>query len=212
MAAALLVSATLLSGCADPTALPQVAYDRISDHFDRWAEQREEAPPQASAELRNWAPDRDVAAAPRPVAVRLPSVGVSSRLERLGLDDGGAIETPADWQRAGWYRDGPRPGDIGAAVILGHVDSTSGPAVFFRLRRLRRGDEIRVTRADGSVAVFAVDRLEQHRKTRFPTDEVYYPTPEPTLRLVTCGGRFDTLARSYTDNLVVFATLRAIRS
>jgi len=212
MAVVLLVSATLLSGCADPTALPQVAYDRIGDYFDRWAEQREEAPRRASAELRDWAPDRDVAAAPRPVAVRMPSVGVSSRLERLGLDESGAIETPTDWQRAGWYRDGPRPGDIGAAVILGHVDSTSGPAVFYRLRRLRRGDEIRVPRADGSVAVFAVDRLEQHRKTRFPTDEVYYPTPEPTLRLVTCGGTFDTTARSYTDNLVVFATLRAIRS
>ena len=212
MAVVLLVSAVLLSGCGDPTALPQVAYDRISDYFDDWAAQRDEAPRQASDELRNWSPERGAAAAARPVRVGLPSVRVSSRLERLGLDSDGAIETPHDWQRAGWYRGGPRPGDIGAAVILGHVDSTTGPAVFHRLRKLRPGDEIRVTRADGSVAIFAVDRLEQHRKTRFPTDEVYYPTPEPTLRLVTCGGDFDTQARSYRDNLVVFATLRSIRT
>jgi hypothetical protein len=212
MTVVLLVSALLLSGCGDPSALPQVAYDRISDYFDDWAARDDEAARRASAELRNWSPERGAAAAARPVKVLLPSVGVSSRLERLGLDSDGAIETPRDWQRAGWYRGGPRPGDIGAAVILGHVDSTTGPAVFLRLRELRPGDEIRVTRADGSVAIFAVDRLEQHRKTRFPTDEVYYPTPEPTLRLVTCGGDFDTRARSYRDNLVVFASLRSIRA
>lgn len=212
MAVVMLVSTVLLGGCADPAALPRAAYDRIGDHFDEWAAQREDAPRQASADLRNWAPERGAPVAARPVAVRLPSLRVSSRLERLDLDDDGAIETPADWQRAGWYRGGPRPGDVGAAVILGHVDSTTGPAVFYRLRRLRPGDEIRVTRADGSVAVFTVDRLEQHRKTRFPTDEVYYPTPEPTLRLVTCGGEFDTEARSYRDNLVVFASLDSIRT
>lgn len=212
MAVVLIVSATLLSGCADPSTLPQVAYDRISDHFDDWAARREEAPRQASDKLRNWSPERGAAAAARPVRVRLPSVGVSSRLERLGLDSDGAIETPRHWQRAGWYDGGPRPGDIGAAVILGHVDSTTGPAVFYRLSELRPGDEIRVARADGSVAIFAVDRLEQHRKTQFPTDEVYYPTPQPTLRLVTCGGDFDTQARSYRDNLVVFARLRSIRT
>jgi sortase (surface protein transpeptidase) len=97
-------------------------------------------------------------------------------------------------------------------VILGHVDSTTGPAVFYRLRDLEPGDPVRVTRGDGSVAIFEVDRLEQHRKTRFPTDRVYFPTPEPTLRLVTCGGDFDTAAGSYRDNLVVFATLRTTRA
>jgi hypothetical protein len=212
MAVVLLASAMLLSGCGDPSALPQVAYDRISGYFDDWAAQREQTPQRASDELRDWSPERGGVAASRPVEIRLPSVGVSSRLERLGIDGDGAIETPQDWQRAGWYRGGPRPGDVGAAVILGHVDSTTGPAVFYTLRNLRPGDEIRVRRADGSVAVFAVDRLEQHRKTRFPTDEVYYPTPEPTLRLVTCGGDFDTQARSYRDNLVVFATLLSIRT
>lgn len=209
---ALLVSAALLSGCADVTALPRLAHDRLDAYFDDWATRHDDEPSQAPAALRGYAPERGVTASPRPVRVRLPSVGVSSRLERLGLASDGAIQTPRAWQRAGWYRGGPRPGDAGAAVILGHVDSTSGPAVFYRLRELRRGDEIRITRADGSVAVFAVDRTEQHRKTRFPTDEVYYPTPEPTLRLVTCGGDFDTAARSYTDNLVVFASLRSVRS
>jgi hypothetical protein len=211
-ASLLLVSMLLLAGCADATAPARAAYERAGDYFDRWAAAREEAPAQAPAQLKDYTPSRKANnAAARPVRVRLPTVGVSSNLERLGVDDDGAIETPQDWQRAGWYRGGPRPGDVGAAVILGHVDSTSGPAVFYRLRKLRPGDPIRIVRADGSVAVFVVDRLEQHRKTRFPTDQVYFPTPEPTLRLVTCGGAFDTDAHSYEDNLVVFATLRSIR-
>jgi hypothetical protein len=212
-AAALGLLVVLSSGCGQLGRLPEATFDRTVSYFDNWADAREEPEPatRVTAELRDYAPDASQAQT-APVRVRLPSVGIASDLERLGLDDDGAIQTPQDWQRAGWYRGGPRPGEIGAAVILGHVDSTSGPAVFYRLRRLRPGDEILVRRADGSVAVFTVDRLEQHRKTRFPTDDVYFPTPEPTLRLVTCGGAFDRQARSYTDNLVVFATLDVIRT
>jgi hypothetical protein len=211
--AALSLLVVLLSGCGELGRLPQATFDRTVNYFDSWADARDEPEqaPRVAAGLRDYAPD-GAQGQTTPVRVRLPSVGIASGLERLGLDDDGSIQTPQDWQRAGWYRGGPRPGEIGAAVILGHVDSKTGPAVFYRLRRLRPGDEILVGRADGSVAVFTVDRLEQHRKTRFPTDDVYFPTPEPTLRLVTCGGAFDQQTGSYTDNLVVFATLEVIRT
>ena len=110
------------------------------------------------------------------------------------------------WQVAGWYRLGPRPGEPGSAVILGHVDSTSGPAVFYRLRELRRGDQILVGRADGSSVRFVVDRIGQYPKKWFPTDQVYYPTLTPELRLVTCGGQFDFSTGHYKSNVIVFAT------
>lgn len=209
-AAGVLLSVVLIGGCGNVGAAPRTLYDRTVDYFDRWAEQREEQPVEIADGMRSFAPSRSATSVARPVRISLPSVGISSRLERLGVAEDGSIETPDDWQRAGWYRGGPRPGEHGAAVILGHVDSTTGPAVFYRLRRLKPGEEIRVTRGDGSVAVFEVDRVEQHRKTRFPTDRVYFPTPTPTLRLVTCGGDFDSAAGSYRDNLVVFATLKSV--
>jgi sortase (surface protein transpeptidase) len=133
---------------------------------------------------------------------------VTSELQRLGRDAVGAIEIPNEWQVAGWYAEGVRPGQVGPAVIVGHVDSRQGPAVFYRLREMRRGDKIKITRRDGSVVTFVVDRLEQHAKTRFPTDDVYLPTLEPALRLVTCDGTFDRSTGHYRDNLVVFAHLR----
>ena len=115
---------------------------------------------------------------------------------------------PGKWTMAGWYEGGTRPGDPGSAVILGHVDSKRGPAVFYRLRELRRGDDIDIVRADGSSVRFAVDRTEQYDKQRFPTDAVYYPTLTTALRLVTCGGEFDAAAGHYRSNVIVFATLR----
>ena len=145
---------------------------------------------------------------PVPVRVNIPRIGVTSSLDRLGRAPDGTVEVPSRWEVAGWYAPGPRPGDPGSAVVLGHVDSKRGPAIFYRLRELRRGDEIRIGRADGSTARFAVDRVEQYPKDRFPTDDVYYPTLTPTLRLVTCGGSFDPTAGHYRSNLIVFATLR----
>jgi hypothetical protein len=205
----LLLGAVLISGCGSLRAAPDAAYDRAVSYFDRWAEAREPKPVEVADGLRDYTPADQTTAVAKPVRVEIPSVGIASNLERLGLASDGAIQTPEDWDSAGWYRGGPRPGQHGAAVILGHVDSTTGPAVFYRLRQLQAGDRITVDRADGTAAVFEVERVEQHGKTRFPTDDVYYPTPEPTLRLVTCGGDFDTAARSYTDNVVVFARLAA---
>ncbi|MGY1769735.1 class F sortase [Blastococcus sp. SYSU D00813] len=141
-----------------------------------------------------------------PVRVRVPGIGVDSPLERLGVDPAGALETPADPALAGWFDGGPAPGDVGPAVLAGHVDSTAGPAVFWRLRDLTPGDEVLVDRADGTTAQFTVTRVERHPKDAFPTEAVYGPTPDPQLRLVTCGGEFDRDRRSYRDNVVVFAT------
>lgn len=140
-----------------------------------------------------------------PVRVSVPRIDVDSTLARLGLAADGALETPADYGQAGWYAGGPAPGDVGPAVLVGHVDSTTGPAVFWRLRELVAGDEVLVHRADGSTARFAVTRVERHPKDAFPTDAVYGPTPDAQLRLVTCGGQFDRSQRSYRDNVVVFA-------
>ena len=150
---------------------------------------------------------------PVPVRLEIPAIGVDTALQRLGRDRHGSVEVPSgrhQWDEAGWYEGGTRPGDPGSAVILGHVDSKlDGPAVFYRLRELRRGDQIKVVRADGSTVRFSVDRTEQYPKSRFPTDDVYYPTLSTELRLVTCGGEFDTSIGHYKSNVIVFATLRS---
>ena len=143
----------------------------------------------------------------RPVRVRIPAIGVDSSLQTLGLTKSGELQTPSRWQQAGWYGDGVRPGDIGPAVIAGHIDSVSGPAVFYRLRELRPGDRVYVSRADGSTVTFSVSTIAEYPKSRFPTEAVYGPTSEPVLRLVTCTGVFDARHHNYLDNLVVTAVL-----
>src|SRR5216683_3202285 len=107
----------------------------------------------------------------------------------------------------GWFTGGPRPGAVGAAIIAGHIDSYSGPGVFFRLRDLHRGQGIDVTRANGSVARFRIIAVRTYAKNRFPTAKVYGPAPDPELRLITCGGQFDYATGSYLSNVVVYAVL-----
>ncbi|PZA22338.1 sortase domain-containing protein, partial [Modestobacter versicolor] len=109
---------------------------------------------------------------------------------------------------AGWFAAGPAPGETGPAVLAGHVDDRTGPAVFFRLEELTAGDEVRVTGADGQLVTFTVTRVASYPKDAFATAEVYGPTTGAELRLITCGGTFDRSRRSYTDNVVVFATAR----
>lgn len=140
-----------------------------------------------------------------PVRVRIPAIGVSSSLVRLGRAPDQSIEVPSDYQAAGWFVEGPRPGEPGPAVILGHVDSKAGPGVFFELRRLTPGAEVLVDRVDGSTVGFRVRSTLRVPKTAFPTDLVYAPTLEPALRLVTCGGGFDREKGSYLDNVIVDA-------
>jgi sortase (surface protein transpeptidase) len=149
-------------------------------------------------------------APPRPVAppesLTIPQIAVSTRLVTLGITSQGAVQVPATTAVAGWYTHSPRPGAVGPAVILGHIDSDRGPGVFFRLAELRSGDRIYVRRADGSTAAFQVTQVQAYQKDQFPTESVYGPTPDSELRLITCGGAFDSASGHYLSNIVVYAT------
>lgn len=142
-----------------------------------------------------------------PVGLRIPAIGVDSELVDLGLQADGTLEVPPSGFPAGWYTGAPTPGELGPAIIAGHVDWSGQPGVFFELRELAPGDEIIVARQDGSTARFRVTRVERFDKDDFPTDAVYGDLDHAGLRLITCGGSFDDQARSYRDNLVVFAEL-----
>jgi hypothetical protein len=142
---------------------------------------------------------------PLPVRLRVPAVSLDTVLERLGRAADRSMALPSRPNRAGWFAGGARPGQPGPAVIVGHVDWAHSPAVFFRLAELRPGDPVYVDRADGSTAAFRVTRLTQVPKSRFPTDLVFAPTLEPSLRLVTCGGSFDPASSNYLDNVIAFA-------
>ena len=141
----------------------------------------------------------------RPVSLSIPVIGVHTRLIRLGLTAQGTLQVPASTSVAGWYTGGPRPGQVGSAVIAGHIDSYLGPGVFFRLRLLRPGDRVYVRQAGGRLAVFRVYAERSYPKDRFPTQKVYGPAPDPELRLITCGGTFDPARGSYLNNVVVYA-------
>lgn len=171
------------------------------------------APPQASLETGSQTPAAiHTAAAQRaprerlPVAVRIPAIGVEVSLVGLGLNDDGTLEVPTDFDTVGWYVHGPAPGEVGPAVLAGHVDSHSGPAAFFRLSEVRAGDEIFVDHDDGTTSRFLSERVERHPKEKFPTEEVYGDRAAPELRLVTCGGVFDRATGHYRDNVVVWAS------
>ena len=147
------------------------------------------------------------------MSVSIPAIDVRSDLITVGLNPDGTLEVPQpgpDYDKAAWFRDSPRPGDVGPAVIEGHVDSAAnGPSVFYRLGDLAPGDRIDVGREDGTVASFVVDEVRVFPKDDFPTLAVYGNTERPELRLITCGGPFDRSVRSYLDNVVVFASLDA---
>jgi Sortase domain len=166
------------------------------------------------------APGFEVAEAPRqvtvpgpaspPVRLSIPSIGVASPLVRLGRERDGSMQVPTDFARAGWFAEGTEPGQVGPAVVAGHVDSRTGPAVFYRLRELRPGDTVLVERADGAHLRFVVEQARSFPKASFPTAEVFGPAPWAALHLVTCGGAFDRARGSYLDNLVVFARLAGV--
>ena len=137
--------------------------------------------------------------------ISIPSIGVRARVGRLGLNRDRTLEVPKIWSNTGWWSGGPAPGQPGPAVIAGHVDSYTGPAVFARLRELSAGDLIRVIRADGSVVRFVVRKRQNYSKRRFPTDKVYGAKRYAALRLITCDGSFSPTLRSYDRNLVVYA-------
>lgn len=158
----------------------------------------------AAAGFQNPVAPASASTAP-PVRISIPAIGVDTDL--VGLDRGadGWIQAPADYDAVGWYEKGVLPGEVGPAVIAGHVDSPTGPAVFIDLPRLTPGDTIAIERADGSTADFVVTGLQTVEKDNFPTESIYAPTPTPQLRLVTCAGAWDPASGHYVDNLVVTA-------
>jgi sortase (surface protein transpeptidase) len=143
-----------------------------------------------------------------PVAVVIPKIGVRSRLVDLGKTDGKMdLPKPAV---AGWYTGSPTPGALGPAIIAGHV-TWNGPAIFYHLDRMRPGDQVMVSRKDGKTAVFTVTRVARFSKSRFPSQAVYGPINHAGLRLITCGGTYDTAQSKYLDNVIVFAKLESVR-
>ena len=143
---------------------------------------------------------------PRPVSLTIPLIGVKTQLITLVLAADGALQVPSSTSVAGWYTGSPRPGAVGSAIIVGHIDTESAPAVFDRLDELRRGDDVYVKRADGTTAEFRVTSVRTYLKDHFPTQTVYGPTPDAELRLITCGGAFDPATHHYLSNIVVYAT------
>jgi sortase (surface protein transpeptidase) len=135
---------------------------------------------------------------------------VAVSVSDLGLNPDGTVQVPTDFQEPGWYQLGPSPGQLGSAVILGHVDSYRGPAVFFRLRFLRAGDRVEVSLANGMVARFVVSTVAMYPKSEFPARQVYGSHGYSALQLVTCGGTFDTRTRSYLSNIVAYSSLVAM--
>jgi Sortase domain len=147
-----------------------------------------------------------------PVSLQVPAIGLSVSLSRLGLNADGTVQVPTNIQQPGWFDLGPTPGQIGSAVILGHVDSFRGPGVFFNLRKLLVGDQVFVTLADGAVATFGVTSVQQYVKTQFPAAKVYGSDGAGALQLVTCGGQFDQATGHYLSNIVVYTSLKSTTS
>lgn len=161
---------------------------------------------------RGWpAPLPGMPGAAEPLSLVVPRAGVNAPITWTGSTSEGVLEAPPLWQAdlAGWDRTGPMPGEPGPAVIVGHLDTRTGPAVFARLPRLVRGDTVAVIRRDGSVVVFRVTATERAPKTDFPVSRVYRARPYPTIRLVTCGGRYDPARHSYEENLIVYGDFAA---
>lgn len=144
-----------------------------------------------------------------PKRLRIPAIAVDAPFTPLAIGASGRLDAPPpnDKNLAGWFKDGVTPGERGAAIVAGHVDTTTGPAIFLQLRFLQPGSTVDITRADGTVATFKVDTVETFSKAKFPDKRVYADTPDAQLRLITCGGNYDRTVKDYEDNVVVFAHL-----
>jgi sortase (surface protein transpeptidase) len=197
----LIASALQASGSGDPPAGKALPKGALADEHG--------GPLPGSSRASNTPQRRLVdlvdSQAPVPRRINIPAVGVSAGVIPLGVTGDHSMETPKNYGETGWYKPGPEPGERGAAVIVGHVDSKGGAAVFYRLRELHRGDLIRITRADGSVARFRVEGLERWPKSEFPASRVFRRTGASALRLVTCSGAFDKSTGHYVDNTIVYA-------
>ncbi|MGC4956672.1 class F sortase [Actinomadura citrea] len=177
---------------------------------------RTDPPPQPpSSDLvqpapRSAEPQPDNALRPSvPERIKIPSIKVDARIRRVTTERDGTLGVPplTRVREVGWWEDGPTPGENGSSVLVGHVDSKSGPGAFYRLGALHLGRRIEVVREDGTAPAFRIDRIKRVDKDEFPTDSVYGQRGRPELRLVTCGGRFDRKRGHYVDNVIVYASL-----
>ncbi|WP_165984679.1 class F sortase [Streptomyces sp. YIM 98790] len=144
-----------------------------------------------------------------PTRITIPEIGVDAPFVPLAIGESGQLDPPPrdDSNLAGWFEDGAAPGERGSSIVVGHVDTMDGPAVFARLNELKPGSSVSITREDGITATFTVHAMEVFSKADFPDDRVYADTPSPSLRLITCAGAYDRETRNYEDNLVAFARL-----
>lgn len=143
-----------------------------------------------------------------PERIKIPAIKVDAPVITVGLEANGELQVPPlnRVDQAGWYDKGPTPGEEGPAVIVGHVDSKSGPGVFYRLGGIKPGSDVQIVRKDGTAPVFRVRNIQRVPKDKFPTESVYGPAHNPVLRLITCGGKFDAASGHYLDNIIVYAS------
>lgn len=203
---AIVGSAVFLVGYRDrqrpPPTPPVAAAGRIAPR----AEPTTTAAPRLTRSASTTTTTIGIAPSP-PVEITIPSIGVQSTIVNLGRNADGTVEVPSSFHVAGWYQYSVTPGQDGPSVYLGHVDSVSGPGIFYRLGDVHPGDHVLVKRQDGRTITFVVTGVRKYSKTAFPTLDVYANTPVPTIRLVTCGGAFDTSTRHYLSNIVAFGQL-----
>jgi sortase (surface protein transpeptidase) len=157
----------------------------------------------------NTAAPQATVARSAPSWIDIPSIGAKSSLIPLGLDAHRAVQIPpvSKPQQAGWYKYSPTPGQVGPSVILGHIDGNHQQGIFWRLHEVKPGATVTIGRQDGTTVTFTVDRVDEVQKSAFPTNAVYGDTPDPELRLITCGGAFDATTGHYLDNVIVYAKM-----
>ncbi|GAC1450030.1 MAG: class F sortase [Pseudarthrobacter sp.] len=154
-------------------------------------------------------PQQAMQSASMPVSISAPTIGLSAKITDLGKEANGELQVPTGepGSPAGWYRDSPAPGQPGSSIILGHVNSTTGPVgLFYRLHEMQPGQQFATGMADGTTKTFTIDKVDIYHKSSFPTIEVYRNADRPEVRLITCGG-YDKASNQYLDNTVVYAHL-----
>ncbi|MFG2894209.1 class F sortase [Streptomyces sp. NPDC048248] len=178
----------------------------VYNSFETSADPKPQSRPPAAAASATPGPTLPHSA---PTRLSIPEIAVDAPFTPLAIEESGQLAAPPadDNNLVGWFEEGASPGERGASIVAGHVDTKTGPAVFFQLSTLKRGSTVDIAREDGTVATFKVDSVETFSKANFPNDRVYADTPSAELRLITCGGEYDRKAKDYADNVVVFAHL-----
>ncbi|MGW5968652.1 class F sortase [Streptomyces sp. NPDC055186] len=207
-AAALVLAVSLIGGGKEPSADARGPHSLPAASAVTSPSASPSALPSASGSATTAPPTKEL---PRsaPTRIRIPDIDVDAPFTDLALGASGQLDAPPadDTNLVGWFADGVSPGERGTAIIAGHVDTKTSPAVFARLSELEKGDRFKVERADGRDATFVIDHAESFAKKNFPDDRVYADADDAQVRLITCSGAYDRVAKDYTENLVVFAHL-----